>query len=96
MNDTEFPPFVPAKPKGGVAAEIAATKSDWEKTVDNAKPPIGEPKQRRKRRTKAEMATGQTHGENAFVVYCGIVDALQYVDKKTRMMILQMLMDHHT
>lgn len=46
----DFPPFVAAKPKGGVAAEIAAAKPDF--PVESTQPV----KIKRKRRTSAEMA----------------------------------------
>ena len=49
MADLDFPPFIPAKPKGGVAAEIAATKS-MELPVESEQPV------KRKRRTREEMA----------------------------------------
>lgn len=49
MTDLDFPPFVPAKPKGGVAAEIAQAK-----VVEGVVESLFKPK--RKRRTAAEMA----------------------------------------
>jgi hypothetical protein len=49
MNEAvAFPPFIPAKPKGGVAAEIAASKDTG--VVESTFKP------KRKRRTREEMA----------------------------------------
>jgi hypothetical protein len=43
MNDLEFPPFVPAKPKGGVAKEIAASKPIVQKPDDPGPHPLDDP-----------------------------------------------------
>jgi hypothetical protein len=105
MNDETqlaFPPFVPAKPKGGVAAEIAASKDmvvqpKTAAEVMGVVPSTFKPK--RKRRTAAEMEAangGEQRQDNAFVIYCEIVDLLEFVDKKTRMLMFKMLMDNHT
>lgn len=64
MND--FPPFVPAKPKGGVAGGIAATTPEFQTAlgpaIEQRAEEINAEKKRRKRRTAAEM-TAANGGE---------------------------------
>jgi hypothetical protein len=87
MNDDTqaFPPFVPAKPKGGVAAEIETKHS-----LEVVKP-------RRKRRTAAEMAAASGGDPvDSFAVYFKIVELLQPVTPKVRLDMLRMLMEYHT
>jgi hypothetical protein len=106
MSEGEFPPFVPAKPKGSVAAEIAASKPIVQKpqfqtagVADPGPHPLEVVKPRRKRRTREEMAAangGEPRRDNAFAIYCQIVDLLEFVDKKTRMLMFKMLIENHT
>jgi hypothetical protein len=54
MADLDFPPFVPAKPKGGVAAEIQAGAVASVGVAESTFKP------KRKRRTREEMAAASS------------------------------------
>jgi hypothetical protein len=102
MNDETqlaFPPFVPAKPKGGVPEAFKAPKSTVAEVVAEAeaKAEAAMSKPRRKRRTAAEMAAANGPAPvDSFAVYFKIVELLQPVTPKMRLDMLHMLMEYHT
>lgn len=111
MTERDFLPFIPAKPKGFVANEIAA-KGGMAVQPRTAAEIVGKPpevtavvestfKQKRKRRTREEMQAAKPNGSapapvDSFAVYVKIVELLEPVTQKVRMEIVRMLMDYHT